>query len=407
MKKSKVLLIAEGVTLAHVARIIALSEEIDPEKFQIQFAFDQRFKNFLPPEAIFFHLASITPDHFMKSVNNYKFPYTENILVQYVEDDLALLEKLQPDLVIGDFRISLAISSKKLKVPYVTMTNGYWLPDFPLSLNPPDHPILNLLPLKFAKAIFKLIKPLAFWVEARPFNQVATRFGVPQASGSLLKVYTQADHVFAVEPEGWLPLKNTENVTFVGPLKWAPQTEMPSWWPQIDWKKPSIFISAGSSGSEDILKQVIDATADLEVQIVFSGWLELRDEFKTKNKLFMGRLLPNKDVLAHASLFISNGGSMSMVDALANGKAVIGLTSNYDQYLNANLIEFAGVGMAFKQNRVLKNQLSSVIKRFLSADEMMTKKLRQAQCLFSKTANRRAINSQMTRLIVPKPDIRS
>ncbi len=39
--------------------------------------------------------------------------------------DLALLEEIGPDLVIGDFRLSLGISCRVLGIPYVSLVNAH------------------------------------------------------------------------------------------------------------------------------------------------------------------------------------------------------------------------------------------------------------------------------------------
>ena len=46
----------------------------------------------------------------------------------YVDDDLALLEAVRPDVVIGDFRLSLSVSARVAGIPYVNVTNAYWSP---------------------------------------------------------------------------------------------------------------------------------------------------------------------------------------------------------------------------------------------------------------------------------------
>ena len=48
--------------------------------------------------------------------------YDVNTLRSYVRADLALLEAVKPDLVVGDFRISLGVSARVAGIPYWTVT---------------------------------------------------------------------------------------------------------------------------------------------------------------------------------------------------------------------------------------------------------------------------------------------
>ena len=53
---------------------------------------------------------------------------TSSSLDRYVEEDLRLIDSFRPDVVVGDFRVSLAISARKARIPYVNVTNAYWSP---------------------------------------------------------------------------------------------------------------------------------------------------------------------------------------------------------------------------------------------------------------------------------------
>lgn len=52
--------------------------------------------------------------------------FTAKVLEGYVEQELALMDQLRPDVVVGDFRLSLRISASLRRIPYVNVTNAYW-----------------------------------------------------------------------------------------------------------------------------------------------------------------------------------------------------------------------------------------------------------------------------------------
>ena len=43
-------------------------------------------------------------------------------------DDLELIRRIEPDVVVGDFRLSLAVSAPMAGVPYIALANAYWSP---------------------------------------------------------------------------------------------------------------------------------------------------------------------------------------------------------------------------------------------------------------------------------------
>jgi UDP:flavonoid glycosyltransferase YjiC (YdhE family) len=81
--------------------------------------------------------------------------------------------------------------------------------------------------------------------------------------------------------------------------------------------------------------------------------------------ILLADYLPMDIASAHSVLVISNGGSLTTYQALANSVPVIGLCSNMDQLLNMNAIERLGSGIALRAARVTSNVLSEAVTEML------------------------------------------
>jgi UDP:flavonoid glycosyltransferase YjiC (YdhE family) len=62
--------------------------------------------------------------------------------------------------------------------------------------------------------------------------------------------------------------------------------------------------------------------------------------------------LPMEITTRRSQLVISNGGSLTSYQALANGVPVIGLCSNMDQLLNMAAVEHLGAGLSLRAGKV-------------------------------------------------------
>jgi UDP:flavonoid glycosyltransferase YjiC (YdhE family) len=62
-------------------------------------------------------LHSISSAQFLGALAAGKPVYDVATLQTYVEEDRRLLERLRPDVVIGDFRLSLAVSARCWRCP--------------------------------------------------------------------------------------------------------------------------------------------------------------------------------------------------------------------------------------------------------------------------------------------------
>jgi len=97
-----------------------------------------------------------------------------------------LLQAVQPDLVIGDFRLSLSVSARLQRTPYITVSNAYWSPWVRQHYTVPNLPLTGVLPIWLADPLFRLIRPLAFASHAVPLNRVRRRHGLPSLGSDLL-----------------------------------------------------------------------------------------------------------------------------------------------------------------------------------------------------------------------------
>ncbi|MFX7895023.1 glycosyl transferase family 1, partial [Acinetobacter baumannii] len=73
-----------------------------------------------------------------------------------------MIEAFKPDLVIGDFRLSLSVSARLAGVPYMAISNAYWTPHYQGGYALPVIPLSRALPLPLASALFHTFSPLAF-----------------------------------------------------------------------------------------------------------------------------------------------------------------------------------------------------------------------------------------------------
>lgn len=340
------LFVAEAVTLAHVARPLALSASVDRTRFDVSFACAERSHWLLQEFAgDVLVLDSIDGATFMAALARGKPLYDEATLMRYVAADLALLKQVQPDVVIGDFRLSLSISARLAKVAYWSITNCYWSPCWRPQYYPvPDLPLSRTLPLPMAQILFQIARPVAFALHCRPLNRVRQRHGLPALGHDLRRVYTDADHVlYADVPELFPGVTLPPEHHFIGPVPWSPPVPAPSWWQQLDAARRVIYITLGSSGQAQLLAPVLAALSTLDASLIVSTAGATVAQALPSNA-YGALYLPGNAAAARSSLVICNGGSPTSHQALAAGIPVIGIAGNLDQFLNMATICETGAG---------------------------------------------------------------
>ncbi len=364
----RVLFFAEAVTLAHVARPIALAQRLVAAGHEVIFACDPRYDSFLAGEPWqTLALRSISSAQFLRALASGNPVYDAQTLRAYVQQDLELMEQAQPDLVVGDFRLSLSVSARLAGVPYAAVTNAYWSPCYPVRRFPlPALPMTRFLPLVVARQLFQLAQPIAFGLHCGPLNRVRQEHGLPSLGSDLRRVYTDADHtLFADVPAMFPTVDRPASHHYLGPILWSPPVALPAWWDQLPADRPIVYLTLGSSGPSPLLHMTLQALAEQPVTVIASTAGAVVPPGLPAN-VHAADYLPGMQAAARASLVICNGGSPTSQQALAAGVPVLGIASNMDQFLNMGAVVAARAGTVLRADRVNHADVRGAVSHMLA-----------------------------------------
>ena len=230
-RRIRILFVAEAVTLAHVARPATLAQALDPQQFEVHLAHHPRYRELLGELSFIEHdIFSIAPQQFMQALATGSPVYDLQTLSGYVEEDLQLIAQVQPDIIVGDFRLSLAVSAELAAVPYVAISNAYWSPYSLQSYIVPELPLTKMLGTTLGQWVFSIGRPFAFALHCLPMHQLRRRHGLPSLGFNLKQVYTHGDYtLYADIPELYAMRRLPSNHRFIGPVVWSPRDPRPDW----------------------------------------------------------------------------------------------------------------------------------------------------------------------------------
>jgi UDP:flavonoid glycosyltransferase YjiC (YdhE family) len=370
--KPRVLFVAEAVTLAHVARCAVLAGALDPAVYDIVVACDPRYRSFVAdPRWRHVELQSIDSARFLHALARGKPVYDTATLGRYVADETALIDRERPDLIVGDFRLSLSVSARLKRVPYATVTNAYWSPffeggnAFPI----PVLPLTRCLPVPWAQALFDIVRPLAMASHCKPLNRVRVQHGLASLGNELRRVYTDADFVLYADGRDMFPMARLPpNHHWLGPLAWSPPVALPDWWDRLDAGLPCVYVTLGSSGSAEVLSAVLQALADLPINLIASG-AGASAVRAVSERTYMAPFLPGDLATERAALVICNGGSLTCQQALMAGVPVLGIASNMDQFLNMEAVVRAKAGVLLRSDRLSAARIRDAVGSLLSKSD--------------------------------------
>lgn len=373
----RILFVAEAVTLAQVVRLATLARALPPRRYEVHFA-SARFDELIfgGTDFVRHQLFSLSPATIDARVAGGRRLYGRRTLARYVRDERALFDAIRPDLVVGDLRMSLSVSTAVEQVPYANLINAYWSPDrvhqgFPL----PDHPIVRLLGVRMAEQYFPRALPFVFRHFAAPVNALRRAHGLPEL-GTLPEILTAGDHTLFPDVPRLVPIQLGSSTrgrpTFLGPVLWSPPVALPPWWSALAPDRPTIYVTLGSSGRVQRLPLVIDVAARMGLQVLVATAGRGGLPATLPAHVYAADYLPGELAARRALAVVSNGGSTTGYQALSEGRPVLGVASNLDQYLAMTAIERAGAGVLLRAGATDAAQVETALGRLLSQTSFTT-----------------------------------
>jgi UDP:flavonoid glycosyltransferase YjiC (YdhE family) len=314
-----------------------------------------------------------------------------------VDEELSLIEAVRPDVVVSDFRFSSLASARLKGVPLLTVANAYWSPYAGQTFVFPeyDYPLHTVVGTQLSRLLFKIFREIGFAAHTRPLNTVLRERGLDPIGGDIRSMYTAGDYTAYADIPGLVDLAGAPSRhQTIGAVLWSPAVPRPDWWEQLPTDRPIIYVTPGSSGSEQLVDTALGALADLPVTVI-AATAGRRLPANPPANAWTAEYLPGMEASARSSLVICNGGSPTTYQALAAGVPVIGVVSNnMDQHLNMEVVRKAIAGVVIGARRLKKSTLRE------SAEEMLrSHEYRDAACRLSRAHQRCDVASRFPELL--------
>lgn len=368
----KILFLSEAVSLAHVGRPLTLAQEAFKNGYEVHFACaDGTLKkiNAAPNQFTVHSLHTISGDTFYNRVNQGKFFYTFDELRKYIEVEIDLIKKIDPALIISDFRLTSAISAKLTDKPLLNLSNAYWSPFYSCPFPAPNFGLFKFLSEKHSQFIFNMMRPIAFKTFGKELNQIREFYGLKKKS-DFRELYTDGTFTGYMDLPNFVNLeKLPPNHFYLGPIAWNPNISTDIFLPE---DKNFIYISMGSTGDQNSLSIILRSVLQKGAKAILSGvstseanhlYQEIPD---LKANSVIVPLINAEKILDHCNLTICHGGSGTVYQSLSHGVPVMCLPKNPDQSLVSMAIVEKNLGRYLSPKNATKSNIQATMDDCLS-----------------------------------------
>lgn len=338
--KPTILFFPLEIGIAHIARSLALAEELHQRGYNVIFALPKRkqslFKNTSVKMVDILPYAEIDSLGFLPQLQNADF------LEKHTRAELKLFAKYKPDIVVVDFRLTALASARITNTPIVYVSGGGGLPYGSYIPN------FWHLPKPFRNVFSAIIQHL-LWQQKKQFLHRFLHIGKSYGKQYDLPQFIRNMRYIVPEIPTYLPQVNQNiTVSHVGLLEWRGFENLPSpgWLSKIKRNGKTIYITFGGTGF-DKTKLVRLATTFVDQGfrvIVSTSVIAEPADFPQHPNLFVAKYLPGDAVCARVDAIICHGGYGTMMQAVKAGIPVIAIPFNPDQLLHA--LRFDELGLS-------------------------------------------------------------
>ncbi|WP_315295919.1 nucleotide disphospho-sugar-binding domain-containing protein [Rothia mucilaginosa] len=298
-----------------------------------------------------------------------RHPFTTDMVRRRVAAELAAIRDFNADAVVIGSNLTMLLSARIAGVP-IFYARPYAYSSTYFSKKPVGGELAAPCWLRAVARVFSY-KPASFTRVAREHGLRLPRRTVDMLSADvnlICSLFTQLRGDSLVEPD-----------VGVGPIYYRAPGELPQI-VRVPRKRPLIYVGMGSSGSADILAQVLQQLSAAPVDVLVGGGVQLSDTSMLGSNIhFAGTVpgtIPAHLLAGHIDASITHGGEGTVQTACLAGVPFAGIAMQAEQSWNIEECVRYGNALRFTKNDVRRGNVRDILDRLLS-DEGMRAKARQ------------------------------
>ncbi len=367
VKGARILAIPSAVGLAHLTRLALIARELAQVGAEVAFAFRDPQNGIL--KQLNFPVLPVADVIVADFTANVYAAYEPPLIEQCIQDELAAIKKFQPDLVLGDFRPTAAISTRLAQVPYVSVVDGcmtHYFNPVAAMLDKTEYPTR----FKWATSVTEFIQHVQKRSLARHFRRAARLHGVKRLSS--LYDFLEGDLTLISDLPDFNPLlKLPDHFHYIGPLIWEGLDTQPYPLPTIAPDQALIYATLGNTGQArfiDLVTQALGGDDAYQVVLTTGAYLNLR--LPPAANIHSARFIPGSQIIPQARAMIHCGGSGSTYQALMYGAPTLVIPFAPYQRINGWLTQKNHVGIPLSPVQLTPEQLKEALWQLLGNEEI-------------------------------------
>jgi UDP:flavonoid glycosyltransferase YjiC (YdhE family) len=365
----KYLLIPENNSLSHITKCLSIMDILKSNGHEVHIAISEKHSSFLANLGINHHILSDIQETDGGGFPSFKWFSNIETIANCIQEEVALIDKIKPDRVLGVFRFTLYASSQIVKIPYDSLICGCMIPD--------SHEVLGFSENETGRDLQKTLLDNFFRFAGIKTSLAWTKFGLDKIDD--IRFALKGERTFLWDFPEFLPLQKQSNLTHIGPISLHH-------WPYdavnldsiLDSKLPIAVVSFGTCVADNAtVLRMVKLLLDLGYKVIVAagGQKEMLDIKHSDPRVIVLKYAPLDKIFPYTSLLVTHGGQMTVFEALQNKIPVFVMPFQPEQAHNGVCLERIGCGSRLIPSTHFTGIPDDYINAFnqMSDDEIKTK----------------------------------
>lgn len=365
----KYLLIPSNNSLSHIAKCLAIMDLIKIKGHQVEIAISKQHSAFLNNLGIKYRLLPDIQETDQGGFPSFKWFSNIETIEKCITEEVALINEIKPDRIIGVFRFTLYASSQIANVPFDSLICGCMIPDSGEILGYNKNEAGIGLQKKYLDNFFEFAGIKA--------SRAMAKFGLAKIDD--IRIALKGEQTFLWDFPEFMPIPKQAGLIHVGPIYLEH-------WPYdpynlddiINSKRPIAVVSFGTCvTNSDIINRLVKILLNMDFKVIVAagGQREMCNIKQSDSRIIVLKYAPLNIILPYASLLLTHGGQMTIFEALKTKTPVLVMPLQPEQAHNGVCLERIGCGSRLIPSTLftgLSEDYINVFKR-MSDDEIKTK----------------------------------
>lgn len=332
-------------------------------------------------------------------LETFKNPFSKKVLMEHVEEEIAAYKETGIKMIVSTNNFPCCISARVARIPLISVTPKVVL-SFTKYPDDVEFFFTRLIPQSLKLKILNWLAP-KYKMYSKPFIKVAKKYNVPYIKHE--SDLTKGDYTFYVDSIEFLGLDKSAiqpneyyvDMSFFDELlaKVFEKKQLNGSEHEIEnhLKRPgrSILFSLGSSGTKELFLKILETLnqTNYNVIAVYTSILKEEELPDVNDNILLKKFVPSIEKLNQiVDLAILSGGKGTIYTAAYAGKPVIGVSMQFEQHLNLEMLVKYGMAIIASRKYFKKKNLLNHIQEifdnydtYLKNAQNLAKKLPKPQ----------------------------